>query len=331
MRIVVAGAAGNLGYEVTNVLMQQGHDVVAMDMNTQRLEPLRPKLAGLHSIDLRLPDGLENILKSADLVVTTVGIGRPKKLTDFRDVDNGSNLNLLNAAKEMGIQKFIYISVAGVDTDLSVPLLRAKYDFEAELTRKRASLPDYPSVQYFTDVWRNIRPRLKKVQITLIKTDEEFRFSPVHPRDVAEFIAANLLSDDRIANVGGPEQFTYTEIANLCFDLLKKPPNLTMLSIPLLRLLLSVMKPFIQLCGVFSGSSSGQAQRLDLPTIGSAPCAIYLREQLPIKTQYIRNSPCLNYSENTCQTHYYNTSHPGDYHPGCHRSRLSPDGVFPLI
>lgn len=281
MRIVVAGAAGNLGYEVTNVLMQQGHDVVAMDMNTQRLEPLRPKLAGLHSIDLRLPDGLENILKSADLVVTTVGIGRPKKLTDFRDVDYGSNLNLLNAAKEMGIQKFIYISVAGVDTDLSVPLLRAKYDFEAELTRSGLHYLIIRPSSYFTDVWRTFMTSAQKGAITLIKTDEEFRFSPVHPRDVAEFIAANLSPDDRIANVGGPEQFTYTEIANLCFDLLKKPPKLTMLSIPAFKVLLSVMKPFNPaLWSVFRFLLWASTTELTCPTIGSRTVRDYLREQL---------------------------------------------------
>jgi uncharacterized protein YbjT (DUF2867 family) len=133
MKIIVAGAAGNLGYEVTSVLLEQGHEVVAVDRNTARLEPLRPRLAGLYSADLRQADIPGEILKNAELVVTTVGIGRPQKLTDFYDVDYRSNLNLLNAAKQAGIRKFIYISVAGVDTDLSVPLLRAKHDFEAEL------------------------------------------------------------------------------------------------------------------------------------------------------------------------------------------------------
>jgi len=281
MRIVVAGAAGNLGYEVTSVLSEHGHDVVAIDRNIQRLEPIQAKLAGLHAVDLRQPDGLESLLEKADLVVTTVGIGRPQKLTDFHDVDYQSNLNLLNAAKKAGIQNFIYISVAGVDTDLSVPLLKAKHDFEAELTGSRLHYLIIRPSSYFTDVWRTFMTSARKGSVTLIKTEEDYRFTPVHPRDVAEFIAANLTPGDRVVNVGGPENFTYPEISNLCFELLNQPPKLKMMSISSFKTLLFFMKPVNPaLWSVFRFLLWASTTDLTCPAIGSRTVKDYLREQL---------------------------------------------------
>lgn len=281
MRIVVAGAAGNLGYEVTSELLEQGHSIVAVDRSTQRLDPLRAQLAGVHAIDLQEPSSIGTILENADIVVTTVGIGRPKKLTDFHDVDYQSNLNLLNAAKKAGIRYFIYISVAGVDTDLSVPLLKAKHDFEAELTASGLHYLIIRPSSYFTDVWRTFMMSAQKGAVTLIKTDEEFRFSPVHPRDVAELIAANLTPDDRIILAGGPENFTYPEISNLCFEMINKPPKLTMMSVSSFKTLLFFMKPLKPaLWSVFRFLLWASTTDLTCPPIGARTVREYLREQL---------------------------------------------------
>ncbi len=281
MRIIVAGAAGNLGYEVASVLSERGHDVVAIDRNIQRFELPGFRLAGLHPVDLREPEGLDTLLEKADLVVTTVGIGRPQKLTDFRDVDYQSNLNLLNAAKKAGVKKFIYISVAGVDTDLSVPLLKAKHDFEGELTASGLHYLIIRPSSYFTDIWRTFMSSAQKGSVTLIKTEKDFRFSPVHPRDVAEFIAANLEPGDRIVNVGGPEQFTYPEISNLCFDLLNKPPKLKMMSVFSFKTLLFFMKPLNPaLWSVFRFLLWASTTDLTCPSIGSRTIRDYLREKM---------------------------------------------------
>jgi uncharacterized protein YbjT (DUF2867 family) len=281
MQIVVAGAAGNLGYEVTSVLSEHGHDVVAIERNIQRLEAMKSKLTGLHPVDLRQPNELDGLLEEADLVVTTVGIGRPQKLTDFYDVDYQSNLNLLNAAKKAGIQNFIYISVAGVDTDLSVPLLKAKHDFEAELTGSGLHYLIIRPSSYFTDVWRTFMTSARKGSVTLIKTEKEYRFSPVHPRDVAEFIAANLTPGDRIVNVGGPENFTYPEVSNLCFELLNQPPKLKMMSVSSFKTLLFFMKPVTPaLWSVFRFLLWASTTDLTCPAIGSRTVRDYLREQL---------------------------------------------------
>jgi uncharacterized protein YbjT (DUF2867 family) len=121
----------------------------------------------------------------------------------------------------------------------------------------------------------------QKGSVTLIKTEEDFRFSPVHPRDVAEFIAANLEPGGRIVNVGGPEQFTYPEIANLCFEMIQTPPKLTMMLVPAFKTLLFVMKPLKPaLWSVFRFLLWASTTDLTCPPIGSRTIRAYLREQL---------------------------------------------------
>jgi uncharacterized protein YbjT (DUF2867 family) len=281
MRIVIAGAAGNLGSEITTALIQDGHEVIAMDASTQRLEPMRSQLAGLFTVDLRQPEQIANVLDHADLVITTVGIGRPQKLNDFQEVDYQSNLNLLKAAQKKGISRFIYISVAGVDTDLSVPLLKAKYDFEQELIKSGIRYLIIRPSSYFTDVWRTFMLSAQKGKITLIGTREPFRFSPVHPGDVARFIADHLEPDNRAVSVGGPEQFTYEEISKLCFELLGKPPKLQVYSVPVFDGLLAVLKILNPaLWSVMRFLRWASTTDLTCPGIGKRTVREYFLEQL---------------------------------------------------
>ena len=185
MKIVLAGAAGNLGFALTQSLLADGHAVIALDANIQRLEPFRDRLTGLHSLDLGCADSLQEIMNGVDVVITTVGIGRPKKLSDYQQVDYQANLNLLNAAQAEGVKRFIYTSVVQVDSDLSVPLLRAKYAFEKALKKSGLKWLIIRPSGYFTDIWRTFMLQAQKGRIMLIRTDRPFRFSPIHPDDVA--------------------------------------------------------------------------------------------------------------------------------------------------
>ena len=297
MRIVVAGAAGNLGSEVTAVLLGEGHDVVAIDTQIQRLEPLRGRLAGLFTVNLRQPEQIGDLLDGANLVISTVGIGRPKKLNDFRDVDYQGNLNLLRAAQQRGVQRFIYISVVGVNTDRSVPLLKAKHDFEEQLIQSGLHYLIIRPSSYFTDVWRTFMTSAQKGQISLIGTTQSYRFSPIHPGDVAQFIAKNLTTKDCAVSLGGPEEFTYAEIADLCFDLLGKPPKLQITPLPLFDVLLFILRGANPaLWSVMRFLRWASTTDLTAPKVGTRKIRVFLSEKLQTSLQLPSNEsgslPC---------------------------------------
>jgi uncharacterized protein YbjT (DUF2867 family) len=281
MRIVVAGAAGNLGSEIVAALIQTGHRVVALDTMTERLEPLRAQLAGLHAVDLRQPEQIGRLLEAADLVITTVGIGRPGKLSDFREVDYQSNLNLLRAAERQGIQNFIYTSVAGVDTDLAVPLLKAKHDFERKVVNSGLDYLILRPSSYFTDVWRTFMVSAQKGQMTLVGTRQPYYFSPIHPGDVAWFVADNLGLKKTAVSLGGPERFTYAEISNLCFELLGKPPRLQIIPLPLFDGLLTILRLVNPaLWSVMRFLRWASTTDLTAPPVGTRTVRAFLSEEL---------------------------------------------------
>jgi uncharacterized protein YbjT (DUF2867 family) len=247
MKIALAGAAGNLGKELVECLLADGHSVLALDSNITALTPWQDRLVGLRAVDLRAvdlrrPEQLDGLLDGIEIVITTVGISRPRHLNDFQEVDYQANLNLLNAALAAGVPRFIYTSVARVDSDPSVPLLRAKHAFEDRLKASGISWLILRPSGYFIDIWRTFMSAAQRGQVTLIGAPRQYSFSPIHPGDVARFVCQNLMLADRTVDLGGPEDFTYAEISRLCFELLGQPPRLRVIPLPLFNLLIFFLR-----------------------------------------------------------------------------------------
>lgn len=57
--------------------------------------------------------------------------------------------------------------------------------------------------------------------------DGSNRINPIHGADLAEVCAAALESGEKQLDVGGPEEFTYREIAELAFEVIEKPRKIT--------------------------------------------------------------------------------------------------------
>jgi uncharacterized protein YbjT (DUF2867 family) len=228
--------------------------------------------------------GIMNITPSesaVDLVITTVGIGRPKKLSDYQEVDYQANLNLLNAAGSAGVRRFIYTSVVQVDSDLSVPLLKAKYAFEVALRESSLQWLIIRPSGYFTDIWRTFMGQAQKGRINLIRTDRPFRFTPIHPDDVASFVARNLNLAGQSIMLGGPQDFTYAEISQLCFELLSKPAQIQATPLPVFNILLACLRLINPpVYGVMSFLRWASTTDLTAPHVGSRPIREYLMEKL---------------------------------------------------
>ena len=72
MKVVLAGAYGNLGADIFKALLKEGHEVVALDMMQRDLE-----LNGKYSfkkINVTDPATLKGTCDGADVVITSVGL-----------------------------------------------------------------------------------------------------------------------------------------------------------------------------------------------------------------------------------------------------------------
>lgn len=221
MKVILAGAYGNLGSDIFRVLLKQGHQVVAADMMQRDLG-----LSGdftFRKIDVTNAASLKGLCDGADCVITTVGLTKASATVTTYDIDYQGNLNLLNEAKAAGVKNFAYISVIKADKAPKVPMLHAKYLFEEELKKSGLNYVIFRPTGYFYDIVKVFRPMIEKGEVTLLGK------KPVHANvisteDFADFIVAHMMDNGKTYNVGGKETYSYEEIANMCFAAAGKTP-----------------------------------------------------------------------------------------------------------
>ena len=110
MKVVLAGAFGNLGAEILKCLCRDGHEVVAADLRETEVEGCAGKYT-FRAIDATNPETMKGLCDGADVVITTVGLtGASTKVTSY-DIDHKGNLNLYAEAKAAGVKKFNYLPV----------------------------------------------------------------------------------------------------------------------------------------------------------------------------------------------------------------------------
>jgi len=111
-RVFVTGGTGYVGHPVITQLLERGHEIQAL---------VRP------GSERKLPTGCQAILgdalddksyaskiDSADTFIQLVGVSHPSpsKVAEFRSVDLASGRSAIEAAKDAGVQHFVYVSVA---------------------------------------------------------------------------------------------------------------------------------------------------------------------------------------------------------------------------
>lgn len=221
MKIVLAGAYGNLGGDIFQALLKAGHQVVAADMIQRDLG-----LTGDYTfkkLDVTRPEMLKGLCDGADAVISTVGLTKTSATLTNYDIDYQGNLNLLNEAKAAGVKKFIYISVLKADKAPKVPMLHAKYLMEEELKKSGLEYIIYRPTGYFYDIIKVFRPMIEKGEVTLLGK-KPVSANVIHTPDFAEYIVTHLGDVNKTVSIGGMETYTYEELAKMCFAAAGKPP-----------------------------------------------------------------------------------------------------------
>lgn len=137
--ILVCGATGDLGGRIVRLLVKDGRQVRALVRPTTDATRLKADGVGAIRGDLRDPASLGPALARIDTVVTTVNaIGRILAgATDLTiaDVDGKGTQNLIRAAEQAGVDRFVFVSAAGVGEELARfgPFMAAKWAAEKAL------------------------------------------------------------------------------------------------------------------------------------------------------------------------------------------------------
>lgn len=134
MRILVTGAYGFIGAQITATLTASGHEVVCCVHDVAQSKRRFPNLQALpcnfvHDTTFEI---WVNRLKdlSLDAVVNCVGILQANDPKVIEAIHDKTPRALVTACKTLNIQKFVHISALGADENVDTPYAQTKYAFE---------------------------------------------------------------------------------------------------------------------------------------------------------------------------------------------------------
>jgi len=224
-KVLVAGATGYLGQFVAKALKAKGYWVRALGRSAEKLAPVEESADDLFVGDVTDPESLHGLCDGIDVVFSSVGITRQKDGLTYKDVDYEANSNLLTIAEASGVSKFMYVHVLGAEKLQHVAMIRAKQAFVDELERSTLAHIVVCPTGFFSDMEEFLT--VARSGRVYLFGDGSNRINPIHGADLAEVCVDALVRPESQLDVGGPEVFTYREIAELAFDVLDQRAKIT--------------------------------------------------------------------------------------------------------
>lgn len=217
--ILVTGGTGFVGGHVVVALRRAGQRVRCLVRDVRSAE--KPALAGCELVegDMTHPATLRAAVDGADAVVHLVAIRQGKDEAFERIMSQGTR-DLVAAAEEAGVRRFVHMSALGLDerTKDLVPYYRAKWEMEEAL--RGSSLPFVifrPSFVFGTDggLLPTFRRLARLAPITPIVGSGAQRIQPIWADDVASYFARALEDDvppGTTFELGGPDVVSWDEL-----------------------------------------------------------------------------------------------------------------------
>jgi NADH dehydrogenase len=216
--ILVTGGTGFVGGHVVKALRARALDVRCLVRDTQRAERLTSLGCELAEGDVTRPKSLAAATAGCDTIVHLVAI-RQGKPEDFQRIMVDGTRNLLAAAGEAGVGRFVHMSALGTTeatTDL-VPYFGAKWQMEHDVRASGITHTIFrPSFVFGPDggILSTFAKLARYAPVTPIIGSGMQRIQPIWADDVAVYFASAVdlpAAADRTFELGGPEAVTWNE------------------------------------------------------------------------------------------------------------------------
>lgn len=264
MKILVVGATGVLGRQIVAKLRSRGVSVRALSRSADRASNLAASGTEVVVGDLVDPTSLERACVGVDRVLAAahgmLGRGRYRS----QQVDDAGHRALIAAARNAGVNRFVYISARGASEKHPVDFFRTKHAIEGALSA--SGLP-YVVLRPTAFMEQHVHAfngagLLADGKARLIGPGTKKR-NFVAAADVAEFAVRALLDDPApfsVLEIGGPGNYSNREVMELYASAAGIEPRATHLPIAVARFLSVALAP----------SQPGRARVMKLMSLGDA-------------------------------------------------------------
>jgi uncharacterized protein YbjT (DUF2867 family) len=273
-KVLVVGATGQLGSTVVGKLVARGADVRAM----VRREAAAEKFAamGVEAVlgDLRDAASLASACHGIQVVVTTANAAVPSRKSDtFEAVERDGYRNLIEAAREANVRRFVYTSVHETKHEHLTPFFRYKRETEQRLASSgmdhvifRADIfmdvafcmmgSDIPvrgaesatvtrPFGFAANHFQKVRNSIERDHVAMIAGNGDTRHAFICVDDVASFLASAVFAGPAGAFViGGPEALTFLDVVRIYERILNVKLRVKKTPAPVFRVLSAVLGLF---------------------------------------------------------------------------------------
>jgi NADH dehydrogenase len=232
MKVFLTGGTGFVGSEVLRQLVSAGHSVRALVREGSEDKLVVTDGVEIHSGDITDAATMVGVLEDCDAVIHLVGIIRefPGRNVTFKNMHVKSTENVLAAAEEQGISRYLHMSSNGTRERSNTGYHRTKWQAEEsvrnsnlEWTIFRPSLIFAPGSEFVHMLSEVIR----RLPVVPVIGDGQYRMQPVALKEVAtSFVKALEMPETigKIYHLGGGESYTYDEILDLTSQAMGKGP-----------------------------------------------------------------------------------------------------------
>jgi uncharacterized protein YbjT (DUF2867 family) len=246
-RIFVSGGTGFVGKNLQAALAGRPLRLLVHDRPPDRSSPS----AEVEYVegDVTRAETLRDALAGCEAVISLAAIIEERGGTTFDAVIRQGNVNLVAAAKQAGIERFILMSALGVRHDPAFPYFEAKWQAEqAVKTTGTAWTIFRPSVIFGPgDRFINtLADLIRKAPIIPVVGSGQSKFQPVSVEEVAECFVKALDDPATVGQtyeLGGPDIFSYEQLLDVIAKKLGKQKRKVHVPVGLMKPVVKLSRP----------------------------------------------------------------------------------------
>lgn len=240
--ILVTGGTGFVGRALVRQLVANGQQVRTLIRPSPRT-PALPRGVPVEVAVTSLGDerGLRAALRGVDVIYHLAGAEHEGARGDVLEVDGRGTANLAQAAAEMRVRRFFYVSHLGADRSSYYPLLKVKGIAEEHIRRSgvphtifRTALLYGPEDHFTTSLAR----LLGMFPLLFLPRDGEVLIQPLWVEDLVTCLVwANDMPEtvNQTYDIGGAEYFSFRRVVEIVMETMARRRLLVSLPLPALR------------------------------------------------------------------------------------------------
>lgn len=218
--VLVTGAAGLVGAAVCRELASRGWKIRALVRNAfKAASALADVPLEIHAGDVRDGTAVRTAMNGAGTVIHLAAIAMERRGQTYEDVNTEATRTLLDAARDNGARRFVFMSQNGAAAESPSKFLRSKGLAEQMVRDSGLQWTVFrPSVIFGPeDEFVNVLARLVRLSPGVLPLPDggRARFQPIAVRDVARAVGMSLIRSDTISGVyplGGPAPLSLREM-----------------------------------------------------------------------------------------------------------------------